>query len=129
MDLIGASWGGLVASVGLLAGSGRDLPVRLGALAVAFAVGGFISGARARDKRVRHAAVAFVMAFVIYAAFIGLAHVIHRAGGSAPPELVPTDDDQQALMAVGWSAAFMLIGTGVAASMRRGRGRGRRRRR
>jgi len=127
MDLIGASWGGVVASIGLLAGSGRDLPVRLGALALAFVVGGFIGGARARGKRLRHVAVAFVVAYVIYAVFIGLAHVIHRVGGPTPPELVPTDDDQQALMAVGWSAAFMLIGAGVAASMLRGRGRGRRR--
>lgn len=129
MDLIGASWGGVVASIGLLAGSGRDLPLRLGIVAIAFAAGGFLSGIRANARRLRHALVAFVVAYAIYAAFIGLAHLIHGAGGPEPPDLIPADDGQQALMALGWSAAFMLIGTWLASMLLGGDGRRRRRRR
>ena len=43
LDLIAAVWGGLIASIGLMAGSGRDWPARLTAAALSFGLGGFLA--------------------------------------------------------------------------------------
>ncbi len=55
LDMIAVVWGGLVASIGLMAGAGRDWPVRLAAAALSFAIGGFLAGVRAAARRPMHA--------------------------------------------------------------------------
>ena len=83
-----AAWGGLVASIGLMAGSGRDWPARLTAAALSFGLGGFLAGVRAAARRPLHAFGAWVAAYVIFACFVLIARIIEWFGGPDAPELV-----------------------------------------
>jgi hypothetical protein len=113
LDMIAVVWGGLVASIGLMAGAGRDWPVRLAAAALSFAIGGFLAGVRAAARRPTHAIGAWVAAYVIHACFIALAALIDALGGpSAPPLLAGGGTDW--LIAAGWALAFALLGGVVA---------------
>lgn len=109
IDLIPVAWGGLVASIGLMAGGGRDWPLRLAIAAVTFGIGGFLAGVRASSRRPVHAILAALAGYVIHAAFIVLARVIDALGGPDAPPLVP-GTGRNWLFAAGWAVAFALIG-------------------
>jgi hypothetical protein len=113
LDLIAAAWGGLVASVGLMAGAQRDWPARLVAAALSFGVGGFLAGVRAATRRPSHAVAAWVAAYVIHACFVALASIIDAAGGPEAPPLV-AGDGRDWLFAAAWALAFALAGAMIA---------------
>ena len=115
LDLIAAAWGGLVASIGLMAGSGRDWPARLTAAALSFGLGGFLAAVRAAARRPFHAFAAWVAAYVIYACFVLLAGVIEALGGPDAPSLVPGGRTEWLIAAV-WALAFALLGGVIANS-------------
>jgi hypothetical protein len=122
LDLIAAAWGGLVASIGLMAGAGRDWPARLTAAALSFGLGGFLAGVRAAARRPFHAFAAWVAAYAIHACFVLLAVVIERLGGPDAPELV-AGGGRDWLIAALWALAFALLGGIIANSWLRPAGR------
>jgi hypothetical protein len=122
IDLIAATWGGLVASIGLMAGAGRDWPARLTAAALSFGLGGFLAGVRAAARRLSHAVVAWLAAYLVHACFIGLARIIDGAGGPEAPALV-AGDGADWLVAAGWALVFALLGGALANSWLRPAGR------
>jgi len=122
LDLIAAAWGGLVASIGLMAGAGRDWPARLTAAALSFGLGGFLAGVRAAARRPFHAVAAWIAAYVIHACFIVLARVIEALGGPGAPELV-AGGGADWLIAALWALAFALLGGILANSWLRPAGR------
>lgn len=109
LDLIAVVWGGLAASIGLMAGAGRDWPARLGAAALSFGVGGFLAGVRAAGRRVAHAIAAWVAGYAIHACFIIFATVIDAVGGPDAPPLVAGSGTQW-LYALGWAFLLALAG-------------------
>jgi hypothetical protein len=109
IDPIAAAWGGLAGSIGLMAGSGRDWPARLLITAIAFGIGGFLSGVRAMGRRLAHAVAAWVAAYVIHAAFVVLATGIDTLGGPDAPAIAPGGAAAWAIGA-GWALAWALIG-------------------
>ena len=102
LDMIAVVWGGLVASIGLMA-------------ALSFGLGGFLAGVRAAARRPMHAAAAWVAAYVIHACFIALAWVIDVVGGPDSPPLV-AGGGRDWLIAALWALAFALLG-GIVANM------------
>jgi hypothetical protein len=122
LDLIAVVWGGLAASIGLMAGAGREWPARLGIAAVSFAVGGFLAGVRAAGRRVVHAAGAWLAAYAIHACFVALATVIDAFGGPDAPPLIAGSGEQW-LYALGWAFLMALAGGLVANSWLRPAGR------
>ncbi len=122
LDLIAAAWGGLIASIGLMAGSGRDWPARLTAAALSFALGGFLAGVRAAARRPFHAFAAWAAAYVIHACFVLLARVIEELGGPEAPDLVAGGARDWAIAAA-WALGFALLGGLVANSWLRPAGR------
>ena len=124
LDPIAAAWGGLVASIGLMAGAGRDWPARLAAGAISFGLGGFLAGVRAAGRRPRHAGAAWVAAYVIHGAFIGVARVIDTVGGPDAPALAAGGASAWAAAAV-WTLLWALLGGAVANAWLRPAGRGR----
>ncbi len=113
LDPIPVAWGGLVASIGLMAGAGRDWPLRLAASAVSFGLGGFLAGVRASGRRPAHAAGAWVAGYAIHAVFVAIARVIEASGGREAPSLV-AGTGRDWLVAAGWALAFALLGGTVA---------------
>jgi hypothetical protein len=109
LDLIAAAWGGLVASIGLMAGAGRDWPARLTAAALSFGLGGFLAGVRAAARRPLHAVAAWLTAYVIHACFVLLARIIEGLGGPDAPELV-AGGGRDWLIAALWALVFALLG-------------------
>ena len=93
---------------------GRDWPLRLGVVAVAFFIGGIVASARVDRGTVRHSLAMVVAAYVIHAAFVALATIIDRAGGPGAPELVPNADGGEWIIVLGWSLGFALAGGVVA---------------
>jgi hypothetical protein len=122
LDLIAVVWGGLAASIGLMAGAGREWPARLAISALSFAVGGFLAGVRAAGRRVAHAVGAWVAAYAIHACFVALAKVIDAFGGPDAPPLVAGSGEQW-LYALGWALLMALAGGLVANSWLRPTGR------
>jgi hypothetical protein len=122
LDLVAAGWGGLVASIGLMAGSGRDWPARLAAAALSFGLGGFLAGVRAAARRPLHAVAAWVAAYVIYACFVLIARIIEELGGPDAPELV-AGGGRDWLIAALWALGFALLGGFLAGSWLRPAGR------
>jgi len=122
LDPIPVAWGGLVASIGLMAGAGRDWPVRLAAAAVSFALGGFFAGVRASARRIAHAVGAWVAAYVLHAVFIALARLIDAFGGRPAPPLV-AGSGRDWLTAAGWALVWALAGGYAASSWLRPAGR------
>jgi hypothetical protein len=112
LDLVAVGWGGLAASVGLMAGASRDWPLRLAASAVSFAVGGLLCGIRAGGRRRAHAVAAWAAAYLIDGAFVIVARALDAAGGPAAPALVP--GGRGWLVAAAWSLAFCLAGAQAA---------------
>ncbi len=121
LDLIAASWGGLIGSIGLMVAGGRDWPLRLGVTAAAFLIGGIVASARVGRGIVRHSMAMVVAAYVIHAAFVALAAIIDRSGGPGAPELVPNGDGGDWIIVLGWSLGFALAGGGLAKLMTRPR--------
>jgi hypothetical protein len=122
LDPIPVAWGGLVASIGLMAGAGRDWPVRLAAAAISFALGGFFAGVRASSRRLGHAVAAWAAAYVLHACFIALALVIDAFAGRPSPPLV-AGSGRDWLIAAAWALVFALAGGYVANSWLRPAGR------
>lgn len=122
LDLIAVVWGGLAASIGLMAGAGREWPARLGIAAVSFAVGGFLAGVRAAGRRIAHAVGAWVAAYAIHACFVALARLIDAFGGPDAPPLVAGSGEQW-LYALAWAFLMALAGGLVANSWLRPAGR------
>jgi len=122
LDLIAVVWGGLAASVGLMAGAGRDWPARLAASALSFGIGGFLAGVRAAGRRIAHAIGAWVAGYVIHACFIALATIIDAFGGPDAPPLVAGTGTRW-LYALGWAFLMALAGGLVANSWLRPAGR------
>lgn len=122
LDPIPVAWGGLVASIGLMAGAGRDWPVRLAAAALSFALGGFFAGVRASSRRLAHAVAAWVAGYVLHACFVALARIIDELGGPESPPLV-AGSGRDWLTAAGWALVFALAGGYVANSWLRPAGR------
>lgn len=124
LDLLAAAWGGLVASLGLMAGAGRDWPARLVAAALSFGLGGFLAGVRAAARRPFHAAAAWATAYLIHACFVLLATLIEELGGPRAPALV-SGGGRDWLIAALWALAFALLGGFIANSWLRPAGRSR----
>lgn len=118
IDAIAVAWGGLVASIGLLAGAGRDWPIRLAAAGVSFAVGGFLAGVRAPGRRRAHAVGAWIVAYGIHTCFVALAWVIDTVGGPPAPPLL-AGSGVQWLYALGWAFLLALAGGMIADSLLR----------
>ena len=86
---IAATWGGLVASIGLLAGAERDWPARLAAGAISLRPGRFPGGGPGgRPAAAARRCAAWLIAYVIHAVFIGVARVIDALGGPDAPPLL-----------------------------------------
>jgi hypothetical protein len=115
LDPIAATWGGLVAAVGLMAGAERDWPLRLTAIALAFTVGGFLAGVRASARRPGHALAAAVVGYLLHAVYVALARVVDAFAGPDPPALA-ADSTRAWLLAFGWALVFALIGGLIANS-------------
>lgn len=113
IDPIAATWGGLAGAIGLMVGGGRDWPLRLLALAIAFGLAGFLAGVRAGGRRIAHGLAAFAVAYVIHAGFIALATVIDMFGGPDAPALLAGGGTAW-LWALGASFLFALMGAGLA---------------
>ena len=113
--LIAAAWGGLIASIGLMAGSGRDWPARLTAAALSFGLGGFLAAVRAAARRPFHAFAAWVAAYVIHACFILAARIIQGLGGPDAPDLVAGGARDWGIAAL-WALGFALLGGFIANS-------------
>jgi hypothetical protein len=109
LDLIAAAWGGVVASIGLMAGAGRDWPARLGAAALSFGLGGFLAGVRAAARRPLHAVAAWVAAYVIHACFVLIARLAEALGGPDAPALLAGGRTDWAVAAL-WALGFALLG-------------------
>jgi hypothetical protein len=109
LDPIPVAWGGLIASIGLMAGSSRDWPARLALAGLSFGLGGFLAGVRAADRRPLHAAAAAVAAYALDAAFVAIARAIDALGGPEAPALVP-GTGRDWLVAAGVAAAAALAG-------------------
>ena len=122
IDLIAASWGGLVGSTGLMAGASRDWPARLAAAALSFGLGGFLAGVRAAARRPLHGLIAWAAAYLIHACFILLARAIDGFGGPEAPALV-AGEAADWLVAAGWALAFSLAGAALANAWLRPAGR------
>ncbi|HEX2503603.1 MAG TPA: hypothetical protein VHK00_06640 [Miltoncostaeaceae bacterium] len=122
LDLVAAAWGGLVASIGLMAGSGRDWPARLTAAALSFGLGGFLAAVRAAARRPFHALAAWVAAYVIYACFVLIARIIEELGGPDAPELVAGGGTSWLIAAL-WALVFALLGGVLANTWLRPAGR------
>ena len=122
LDPIPVAWGGLVASIGLMAGAGRDWPLRLAAAAVSFGVGGFLAGVRASARRPAHAAGAWLAGYAIHAVFVAIARAIEAFGGREAPALV-AGTGRDWLLAAAWALAFALFGGLLANSWLRPVGR------
>jgi hypothetical protein len=122
LDLVAVAWGGLVASIGLMAGAGRDWPARLTAAALSFGLGGFLAGVRAAARRPLHAVAAWVAAYVIDACFVALARVIEGLGGPDAPRLVAGGGRAWLISAI-WALGFALLGGLIANSWLRPAGR------
>jgi uncharacterized protein YaaW (UPF0174 family) len=125
IDGIATAWGGLVASVGLMAGAGRDWPGRMAAAAVAFGLGGFLAGVRAEARRPAHALAAAVAGHLLYAGFAATTRAIDALGGPDAPALVPGTTREWAITLL-WSLAVAAAGGAVAGTWLRPAG-GRRR--
>lgn len=110
LDPIAAAWGGLVGAIGLLSGSGRELPARVLIVLVAFAVGGFLAGVRAIARRQAHALAAVVVAYGLGAAFVVVAAVADLLGGPNPPSFIPHGPRDSAVAAVAAVAAAFVGG-------------------
>lgn len=117
MDLIAATWGGIVASVGLMVGGEREWALRLGITAGLFLIGGFVGSARGGRASFRHAVIVTVVAYAIYAVFVGLATIIDRAGGPSAPDLVPGQDGRDWLIVAGCALGFAIVGALIARAM------------
>lgn len=115
LDPIAATWGGLVAAVGLMAGTGRDWPLRLTAAAVAFALGGFLAGVRASARRPAHALAAAVVGYLLHAVYVALTRIVDAFAGPDPPALAP-DGTRAWLFSAAWALVFSLIGGLIANS-------------
>lgn len=122
LDMIAVVWGGLAASVGLMAGADRAWPARLGAAALSFGIGGFLAGVRAAGRRIAHAIGAWLAGYAIHACFIALATVISAVGGPGAPPLLAGSGSQW-LYALGWAFLLALAGGLVANSWLRPAGR------
>ncbi|MGE0026592.1 MAG: hypothetical protein AB7O78_17420 [Thermoleophilia bacterium] len=122
LDPIPVAWGGLVASIGLMAGAGRDWPLRLVASAVSFGLGGFLAGVRAAGRRPAHAIGAWIAGYAIHAVFVAIARTIEAFGGREAPALV-AGAGRDWLVAAVWAFAFALLGGLVANSWLRPAGR------
>lgn len=109
IDPIPVAWGGLVAAIGLLAGAGRDWPLRLGAAALAFGIGGFLAGVRASARRPAHALLAAVAAYAGHAAFVAVARIMDALGAPDAPALAP-GSGRDWLVGAAWALAFALAG-------------------
>jgi hypothetical protein len=113
LDPIPIAWGGLVASIGLMAGSSRDWPLRLTAAAASFGLGGFLAGVRADSRRPAHALAAAVCGYAIHAVFIAIARLIDALGGPDAPQIAP-GSGRDWVVAAGWAALFALAGGALA---------------
>lgn len=122
LDPIAAAWGGLVGSIGLMAGAGRDWPARLTAAALSFGLGGFLAGVRAAARRPAHAVAAWAAAYVIHACFVVIARVIESLGGPDAPAVV-AGGGRDWLIAAAWALGFALLGGLIANSWLRPAGR------
>lgn len=122
LDLIAVLWGGLAASIGLMAGAGRDWPARLLAAALSFGIGGFLAGVRAAGRRIAHAVGAWLAGYAIHACFIALATLIDALGGPDAPALV-AGTGARWLYACGWAFLMALAGGLIANSWLRPAGR------
>lgn len=120
--MVAVGWGGLVASIGLMAASGRELALRLLATAASFLLGGFLAGVRSSVRRPAHGVAAGVAAYGIYAVFVALAHGIAVFAKPEPPELLPGGGARSGLAAL-WALAFALLGGMLAGSWLRPAGR------
>lgn len=113
IDGIATGWGGLVASLGLMAGAGRDWPVRLAATGISFGLGGFLAGVRAEARRPAHGLAAAAAGHLLYALFVGVTRLIDVLGGPDAPALFPGTAPQSLLVAA-WSLAVAGAGGAVA---------------
>jgi hypothetical protein len=89
---VAAAWGGLVPAIALIVTSTQPETLRLVVAVVAFAVGGFLCGIRADNRRTLHGAAAALIGIAIYVAFIALTHVASWIGiGPDPLDLEPSE--------------------------------------
>lgn len=115
IDGMATAWGGLVASVGLMAGSGQEWPGRLAATAISFGIGGFLAGVRAEARRPAHGVAAAVAGHLLYAAFVAATRAIDALGGPDAPALLP-GTTREWLLTLGWSGVLAVAGGAIAGS-------------
>ena len=123
--MIAVGWGGLAASVGLMTGAGRDMPVRLAIAGASFFVGGFLAGVRAAATRPLHGLAAGIAAYAIHAVYALLARLIDAFGGPDAPALAPGTRNEW-LLAAAWALAVALLGGIIAGTWLRPAGQRRR---
>jgi len=114
-------WGGLIAAVGLLIAAERGSTVRIAALVVAFALGGFLAGVRAEELRLLHAAVAAVAAYAFYGLFVLIGHLVDFLSGPASPSFMPGDNGEWGIAAAAALVAAMAGGFVASVRLRPGR--------
>jgi hypothetical protein len=126
IDMVAVGWGGLFASIGLMAAGGRELAVRLLVAAAFFLLGGFLAGVRSSQRRALHAVCAGLCAFVIFAVWVGLASIIAPFVDPDAPKLFAGGAARTGAVAL-WALAFAALGGMLAGSWlrpgRRGQGR------
>lgn len=113
--MVAVGWGGLVASVGLMAAGGRELAVRLLVAAAFFLLGGFLAGVRSSQRRALHAVASALCALVIFAVWVGLASAIAPFVDPDAPELLAGGAGRTGFVVL-WSMAFAALGGMLAGS-------------
>jgi hypothetical protein len=106
-ETVAAAWGGLVPAIALIVTNTQPEVLRLVIATVAFAIGGFLCGVRAHNRRAFHGVVAALIGVGIYLAFIGLTHAASAVGiGPEPFDIEPSEPARFAV----------LVGVGVVTS-------------
>jgi hypothetical protein len=98
-ETVAAAWGGLPPAIALIATNTQPQALRLVICVLAFAVGGFLCGIRAGNRRARHGLVAGMIGVGIYAVFVGLTRVAGALGvGPDPLSIAPSEPGPLALL-------------------------------
>jgi len=118
LDTIAATWGGLIAGIGLIVAGPRELGLRIAIVVVVGVVAGFLTGMRAIRHRFLNAAAAWLVANVFYVAFVAAAAIVHLLTGPHAPPLDPGGIRRWAAVTA-ISLLATLVGGGIANTMLR----------
>ena len=107
-DPIASGWGGVVASIGLIASTGHSWRTHLVFVAVSFGLGALLAGLRSAMNRPSHALMAAALGLALHLVFVALTRALNTVGGPAAAQVAP-DGFIGWLKLAGWGAAWALV--------------------